>query len=340
MGLLSGSGPAAFKSVERTNFIATAGQTTFTLSQGYSVGDIDVFLNGVKIIEGDDYFATNGSTIVLNSAAAVNDAIQVVSYNQFDAANTYTKSEADSKYMVATGQTPMQSYLRTPNYGISSWSDSANASLEASVGAGTQGTAVKVHGRNASTFGGDIHYVSDTRGVGGGHRFYGWTGTLATNLGGISSSGVHARPLQPFVHARPSYSTATTIGPIGTNTPHTIQFGTTITNVGNCYNTATSKFTCPTDGVYYVGGAIQFNATSGTSWNYNLGVYKNSTVMFGVYETFPGSQAYSKAHVAGIFYGAQNDTFSLGLLTNNNPAGTIEYTAPDHRFGFFVYQLG
>ena len=67
MALLTGAGLGAYKSIDRTNFIATEGQTTFTLSQGYSVGDIDVFLNGIRLFEGDDFFATNGTTVVLCS---------------------------------------------------------------------------------------------------------------------------------------------------------------------------------------------------------------------------------------------------------------------------------
>lgn len=268
MGLLSGSGPAAFKSVERTNFIATAGQTTFTLSQGYSVGDIDVFLNGVKIVEGDDYFATNGTTIVLNSAAAVNDAIQVVSYNQFDAANTYTKSEADSKYMVATGQTPMQSYLRTPNYGISSWSDSASASLEASVGSGTQGVGVKAWGRSVATFGGDIHYISDTRGASGAHRFYSWNGTSWNENFKIDSSGRVNIPNQPVFYAYQGPGGTTAIGPQ--------VFTSTRVNVGGNYNTSNGRFTAPIAGNYAFNLHLLHRGNN-TSSNVEITFYKNGS---------------------------------------------------------------
>ena len=65
----------------RDSFIATASQTTFTTS-GYTPGYIDVFLNGVHL-DPSDYTATNGSDVVLDSAAAENDVVNVVAYSTF-----------------------------------------------------------------------------------------------------------------------------------------------------------------------------------------------------------------------------------------------------------------
>jgi hypothetical protein len=244
MGLLSGSGAAAYKSVDRTNFTATAGQTTFTLSQGYAVGDVDVFLNGVKLLEGDDYFATNGFSIVLNSAAGVGDFVQVVSYNQFNVANAYTKSEADTRYMVATGQTPMQSYLRSPNYGVSSWSDTDSVSLEASQGSGTQGVSVKAWGRSMPTYGGDVHYVTDTRGVSGSHRFYGWSGTTWTEYARIDSSGRLAVANQPIASVSYGGTDIAATNIIQLNNRPITRGGMVIAN---------NRITVPVSGVYIVG---------------------------------------------------------------------------------------
>ena len=59
-------------------FTATAGQTSFTVSGGYVIGAVDVYRNGVKLVEGLDYTATNLSTVVLTNAAAAGDTIEVV----------------------------------------------------------------------------------------------------------------------------------------------------------------------------------------------------------------------------------------------------------------------
>ena len=65
-----------------TDFTATAGQTTFTVT--YTVGLVEVFRNGVKLAQAD-YTASNGTTIVLASGCVAGDVVEVVA---FGATNT------------------------------------------------------------------------------------------------------------------------------------------------------------------------------------------------------------------------------------------------------------
>jgi hypothetical protein len=74
-GPTGATGPAGAGTWTRTSFTATAGQTTFTVS--YTVGYIEVFLNGV-LLNGSDYTATNGTSVVLAVAASVGDIVEVV----------------------------------------------------------------------------------------------------------------------------------------------------------------------------------------------------------------------------------------------------------------------
>ena len=60
-----------------TEFTATAGQTTFSLA--YTAGNIDVFFNGVRLLD-SDITASNGTSVVLGSAAAASDQVVVVEY--------------------------------------------------------------------------------------------------------------------------------------------------------------------------------------------------------------------------------------------------------------------
>ena len=71
--------------VER--FSATAGQTLFTISDGYELGKISVFRNGVRLNENLDFTAADGSTITLNFACTVNDEVVVEILDTFSVVN-------------------------------------------------------------------------------------------------------------------------------------------------------------------------------------------------------------------------------------------------------------
>jgi hypothetical protein len=92
-----GSGSGTLRSVQ--NFTATAGQTTFTISGGYTAGQLDVFLNGVRLT-GADYTASNGTTVVLTTGALVNDIIDVLSYQGLSG---YVSAAAKQDALSGTG---------------------------------------------------------------------------------------------------------------------------------------------------------------------------------------------------------------------------------------------
>jgi hypothetical protein len=63
----------------KTTVTTTANQTTVT-GLTYTVGLVDVYLNGVKLVVGTDVIAVNGSSITLASGATVDDIIQIVAF--------------------------------------------------------------------------------------------------------------------------------------------------------------------------------------------------------------------------------------------------------------------
>jgi len=83
-------------------YTATASQTTFTgaddngVTLSYTPNMVNVYLNGVLLSPGDDYTATNGTSIVLASGAAVDDILIAVAFGTFDIADTYTQGEVDA----------------------------------------------------------------------------------------------------------------------------------------------------------------------------------------------------------------------------------------------------
>ena len=91
----------------RTRFIyqATVGQTSFSGSDAnsntltYADGEyVDVYQNGILLKPATDYTSTTGTTVVLVTGASVNDVVEIVVYDAFSIANSYTKSESDTRY--------------------------------------------------------------------------------------------------------------------------------------------------------------------------------------------------------------------------------------------------
>jgi len=76
-----GSTPVPQATQHRESFTATAAQTTFATA-GYTVGFVDVYLNGVHLTPAD-VTATNGSDVVLG-ACLVNDIVDVISHSAFE----------------------------------------------------------------------------------------------------------------------------------------------------------------------------------------------------------------------------------------------------------------
>ena len=70
--------------VSRQIFSPTGVTTDFTFASGYTVGYLDLYLNGTRLIEGPDYAATDGSTISLISPAQDGDVIEGVAYKAFN----------------------------------------------------------------------------------------------------------------------------------------------------------------------------------------------------------------------------------------------------------------
>jgi len=73
-----------------TDFTATAGQTTFTVT--YTVGLVEVYRNGVKLAIAD-YTASNGTTIVLATGAVVGDVIEVIAFGSVNTAAVITAED-------------------------------------------------------------------------------------------------------------------------------------------------------------------------------------------------------------------------------------------------------
>jgi hypothetical protein len=77
----------------KNNFTATAGQTS--VSTDYNPGVIDVFLNGVKLIDGTDFIATTSPTISFASPLSLNDVVETIAWNSSNVENAGLIEDAE-----------------------------------------------------------------------------------------------------------------------------------------------------------------------------------------------------------------------------------------------------
>ena len=112
-------------SVEHT---ATASQTTFTAT--YDPGYLTVSLNGVQLAE-DDYTATNGTSIVLDTGAALNDIVFIQSFGTFALADHYDKTASDARYLQDSEVTNLADVkaFDTTDYATAAQGTTADAAL-------------------------------------------------------------------------------------------------------------------------------------------------------------------------------------------------------------------
>jgi hypothetical protein len=61
-----------------TVFTATTGQTTF--SANYTVGLVDVYINGIRLIP-SEFTAANGTSVILNDACFGDETVELVVYS-------------------------------------------------------------------------------------------------------------------------------------------------------------------------------------------------------------------------------------------------------------------
>ena len=84
-------------------YIATEGQTNFNST--YSIGYVDVYLNGVKLSQ-SQYTATNGTSVILVDGASLDDVVEIIGFKtNITTTSTSTLGIATAGGSVGTGFT-------------------------------------------------------------------------------------------------------------------------------------------------------------------------------------------------------------------------------------------
>lgn len=134
-----------YKRIIRYRYVATNGQQTFSgedsngLTLSYTVEDIDVFLNGVRLDQ-TDFTATNGTSVVLGSGATTSDELVVLAYNTVQLADTVPASTGGT----FTGAT-------THNGGIATTTLTASGNITGTLATASQPNITTVGALNSGS---------------------------------------------------------------------------------------------------------------------------------------------------------------------------------------------
>ena len=75
--------------------VATADQTSFTPSGGYRINELAVYRNGVRLVDGRDYTARDGSLVTLASGATLDDVIEFQIFDDFRVADAINQNDSE-----------------------------------------------------------------------------------------------------------------------------------------------------------------------------------------------------------------------------------------------------
>jgi len=302
----SGAGGATVRSVQENS--ATSGQTVFTVTGGYTVGFIDVYLNGV-LLDSSDYTATNTTSVTLASAAYINDKVTFVKYQPVVIANLNTSNITEGTNLYFTN---------------------ARARAAISVtGSGSYDSATGV--------------ITVTGGVTSVNTLTGAVTLTTTNIGegtNLYYTDTRARAAHSFTAGSGAYNSTTGVITIPTNTTHLTNGSNYITLTSlsftagsGAYNNTTGSITIPTNtshlsevtNLFYTDtrarAAHSFTAGSG-AYNSTTGVITiptNTSHLSEVTNLFYTDTRARAAHSFVAGSGAYNSTTGvITIPTNTN----------------------
>jgi len=91
-GYIGSKASVVSSGAERKKVFAITTTTTSLTGLNYTPNLVHVFHNGIRLVDGTDYTATNGTTITLTNAAQNGDEVVVVSYATFQTSDTVSAS--------------------------------------------------------------------------------------------------------------------------------------------------------------------------------------------------------------------------------------------------------
>jgi hypothetical protein len=206
----------------RFKYTASANQTTFTGSDdngntlAYDAGFIDVYLNGVKLVNGTDVTVTSGTSVVLATGATQADLIDIVAYGTFnvasiDASNITSGTLNDARLPTTMAGKTLTGATVTTNYNgltVSGDGGSNDGQIQLNCSQNSHGVKIKAPPHSA----GQSYTLTLPSSITNGYF-------LQTDANGVLSfaAAVEDKPTVANVSQTIAPATATTISITGTN---------------------------------------------------------------------------------------------------------------------------
>ena len=286
----------------KTNFTATAAQTTFSVT--YTVGFVDVYYNGSKL-SSSEYTATTGSTVVLGTACALNDIVETIAWTISSSFNPSLGSASatslaiggatiGSNALAVTGTTQLNSAL---NYGGVTLSNAVTGTGNMVLSAGptltgtvntqnVQPTADATHNiggasnRYAGAFAGHLSDGSQAAGemVGSGGTTMrlangsGWTGISTTKSLGIGMTPTNVLDITQNQNAGSQTSLLNNSAGVNANAAYKLNNGTNAVYfaLSGTGNSGTFPNVANMSSIQTTGGALALTTGSATPIQFGI----------------------------------------------------------------------
>jgi hypothetical protein len=291
--------------------IAGSSKAAFVVTTGYSLGYVDVQLNGSQLDEGD-FTAADGVNVILAQAAVVGDVVRIIAWLPRGLSDGYLKSEADAAFLTKLNP----SYTGTltggtgvVNLGSGQFYKDASGNLGIGTSSpGSSGLTVYRAGSSAISLNNAATGTAAASGfqsqIGSSGEAYIWNysnsfiaiGTNNTERVRVDASGRVTMPYQPafFAALSATFSHPGNVAKIsGTFTVPV--------NIGSGFNAATQRFTAPVSGAYFLSACVSTNVSGGAFSFLSSEIWVNgSRRIVGGWDG--GGTAYGKTSVSGIVY--------------------------------------
>lgn len=317
-----------------TEITATAGQTVFVANGGYTVGYIDVFLNGAQL-QTVDFTATNGSSITLTEAAQVGDVLKLVAWGTFSTSNlvspnyTGTLTGGTGVVNIGSGQVYKDASgnvgigTSSPTYKITSvYSGSSTAVTDYAFVGGSE--TYQMIGLSEDTANNAIA-ITNKYSSGGNILFRTGTGGTISERMKIDSAG------RVTMSAQPAFATTGTNYTQASSGFSIVIPATEVFDIGNNFNISTGRFTAPVAGRYFfnVSGLV-YPVTAG---QFTGSFYVNGSQYEDIQDGYNPGQ-HNVYSISNVFNLAANDVVDFRLATGNS--GTAAYSAQWMMSGYLV----